>query len=96
VADIAAPEIARIDEEERTVDEHLSDLWAQRETHQSWAGIHPEAAHRLDHLAGEIELLSRSLGDDPLRPDGVRDLNERMVRIIGPMQGRSLGIDLGL
>jgi hypothetical protein len=96
VADISAPEIDRIDEEERTLDEHLSDLWAQRESYQRWAGIHPEAANRLDHLAGEIEVLTRSLGDDPLRPEHVRGFEEKMTRVMATAQDRSLVIDLGL
>jgi len=96
VADISAPEMTRIEEEERNLGERLPDLWAQRETHHRWASEHPEAALRLDHLAGDIASLSRSLGDDSHRPDRVRDLDERMARIMGPAQERSLGIDLGL
>jgi hypothetical protein len=96
VTEVSGPAIARIDEEERTVGERLSDLWAQHETHQRWAGIHPEAAHRLDHLAGEIDVLNRSLGDDPHRPEHVRGFEERMARLVSTAQDRSLGIDLGL
>ena len=92
VADLSAPETARIDAEDRNLDERLSDLSAQRERHQRWAGEHPEAAHRLDHLAGEIDSLNRSLGDDFLRPDRGRSLDERLARIVPE---RSLGIDLG-
>ena len=92
VADISTPEITRIAEEERNLEERLSDLWAQRETHQRWASEHPEAAHRLDYLAAEINSLNRSLGDDSLRPDRGRGFDERLARVVPE---RGLGIDLG-
>jgi hypothetical protein len=96
VAEISAPEITRIDKEDRKLDERLADLWAQRETHQRWASEHPEAAHRLDYLADEIDSLSRSLGDHSLRPDRARGFDERTARVARIAHERSLGIDLGL
>ena len=96
VTAITAPEITRIEEEERRLDERTPALWAQRETHQRWASEHPEAALRLDHLAGEIDSLNRGLGDDALRPDRACALDDRLARVMATAHDRSLGIDLGL
>ena len=95
VTNISAPEIARIDDEELDLEERLSDLWGQRKTHQRWVSEHPEASRRLDHLTGEIDSLNKSLGDDVLRPDHAHSLDERLARMAGIAQDRSLGLDLG-
>ena len=96
VAGLSAPEIARINKEERALVESLSDLWEQHETHQRWASGHPEAALRLDHLTGQIGSLNRSLGDDPLRSDRARGPDDWRSRVASIAHERSLGVDLGL
>jgi hypothetical protein len=89
VEDLSAPELARIDKEERGVDERLSGLWEQRETHQRWAADHPEASRRLDHLAADIDTLDARLDHSRLAHD-----RARVVETRGVVLDRGLGIDL--
>ena len=94
---LAAPEAARLDAEETRLTGRLSALGRQLVAHRDWAGEHPEAARRLDHLAGEIDAL-----DDRLQRG--RGVPERGIGrgLPGswtppPVAGeRDLGIDLGL
>jgi hypothetical protein len=89
VEDLSAPELARIDEEERGVEERLSGLWEQRETRQRWATEHPEASRRLDHLTIEIDTLDGRLAHSRSALDRVRASEQRRVAL-----DRGLGIDL--
>ena len=89
VQDLSAPEVAGIDDEERRLDERLSGLWEQRETHQRWAAEHPEASHRLDHLAADIDTLGAHLVHSRLARD-----RARVVETRGVVLDRGLGIDL--
>ena len=50
------------------LDERLSGRWTQRETHQRWADDHPEASHRLDDLAADIDVLDAPSRSQPLGP----------------------------
>jgi hypothetical protein len=95
LAALRAPEIATIDTEERHLGERLSDLWGQRDTHQRWTSDHPEGALRLNHLAGEIDSLSRTLGDDARRPDRAPGFDERWEKVASIAHERSPGLDLG-
>ena len=89
VEDLNAPERSRVDAEERGLDERLSGLWAQRETHQRWAVDHPEASRRLDHLAIEIDTLDGRLAYSRSPHDRARVIEQR-----GVVLDRGLGIDL--
>ncbi len=95
-AAITEPETARLDEEGRRLEGHLSGLRAQAIEHRAWVERHPEAARRLDRLTTEIGALD-------LRLDGSRGVRERAVGLSrdGPcttppvVRRRDLGIDLG-
>jgi hypothetical protein len=89
VEDLSAPEIARIHREERGLEERLSGLWTQRETHQRWAAEHPEASRRLDHLAADIDSLDARLDLRRVAHDRARVIEPR-----GVVLDRGLGIDL--
>jgi conjugative relaxase-like TrwC/TraI family protein len=89
VEDLSAPELARIDEEEREVNQRLSGLWEQRETRQRWATEHPEASRRLDHLTIEIDTLDGQMALSRSAHDRARASEPR-----GVVLDRGLGIDL--
>ena len=89
IEDLSAPESARIAKEERGLDERLSGLSEQRETHRRWADDHPEVSRRLDHLAADIDTLDARL-------DHGRSANDRAraVEPPGVVLDRGFGMDL--
>ena len=89
VEELRAPELARIDTEERGLDQRLSGLWEQREAHQRWADDHPEASRRLDHLGADLDALDVRLDHSRLADDRARGVETR-----GVVLDRGLGIDL--
>ena len=95
VADVTAPELARLYKEHQGLQKRLDDLWRQRENYQARAASHPEAERRLDHLSAEIALLDQA--DDRTAPS--RDLPaslqpERWAQL-ARSQDRRRGLDLG-
>jgi len=95
IADLTAPERARLDNDEEHLRKHLDGVWRQHEAYQSWASRHPEAERRLNHLTMEIDSLDDALDRKPPGrdlPPGLRpDRWAQMTR----GQDRDLGLDLG-
>ena len=89
VEELSAPELARIDTKERELDQRLSGLWEQRETHHRWAADHPESSRRLDQLAAHIDALDGRLDYSRLAHDRARVVEPR-----GVVLDRGHGVDL--
>ena len=92
VVDLSAHELARIDKEERGVEDRLSGLRERHDTHQRWSAEHPEAARRLDHLAGEIDTLGARVDQGHLSANRERAFEPARGR--EALVERGLGIDL--
>jgi hypothetical protein len=95
VADLTAPELVRLDQDEQRLQKRLDGLWQQRETYQSWASRHPEAEGRLDALSLEIASLDDALDRKPPGRDLPRSLQPDRRAQLARGQGRDLGLDLG-
>ena len=77
---VAAPEASRLDAEEDRRTGRLPALREQQADHRDWVAKHPEAARRLDDLAGEIEGLDERL-------QRTRGVPERVVGLTRPALG---------
>ncbi len=95
VTDLTGTELARPGREEHGLQERLTGLGKQQETYRSWTALHPEAARRLDHLAGEIASVDEILGRSPPAGDLPRSLQPDLWSELARTQERSLGLDLG-
>jgi hypothetical protein len=95
VADLTAPEVARLDQDEQRLQKRLDGLWRQRETYRSWASRHPEAEGRLDALSVEITSLDDALDRKPPGRNLPPSLQPDRWAQLARGQGRDLGLDLG-
>jgi hypothetical protein len=95
VADLTAPELARLDKDDQRLRKRLDGLCHQRQTYQSWASRHPEAEGRLDQLAVEVASLEDSLDRKPPGRDLPPSLQPDRWAQLMRGQDRTLRLDLG-
>ncbi|MGH9230164.1 MAG: hypothetical protein ACRD07_15830 [Acidimicrobiales bacterium] len=95
VANLTAPEVARLDTDEQRLRKRLDSLWRQRESYQSWASRYPEAEGRLDQLAAEVTSIDDSLDRKPPGRDLPPSLHPDRWAHLTRGQDRPVGLDLG-
>ena len=91
LAEVTAPEHARLDAEEKRLTDRLAALRDDSKAYDRWSAAHPETARRLHFLKTEIASTS------PVQePPGASVEWARRWEQVARQQSQSLGMDLGL